>query len=372
MKQIMFRGAVVLASFSGSAALTAGEDTVTLSNGVVMPLLACGVYQYNDTQAKEAVVQSLTNGFSMIDTGAEYFNNQGVGEGVKEVLSSGARTREDIFIQAKVQGCMFPKTGILPSFIDHVGCKNDTLAALERQLTELGDLDYVDSSILHFPPLPVVAAGGCLKNGAMCPMIQHQWAAMVDFYKAGKTRSIGVSNYCKECYDQCLKDAGFEVMPQIHQVQYHLGAGPDSAGFVTHAKENNMTIQAYSTLASKPKFYIWEPRGLNPRILSGDAFNGRLGEIATKHNKSTIQVALKWIVQQGFVALTKSTNPKHLRSDVDLFDFELDDEDLDPVTGLNYEVPDWPAAGKDHGLHNTPAWACHPPLSHGDAVDVVV
>jgi diketogulonate reductase-like aldo/keto reductase len=353
----MLRGAVVFASLNG---VYGADDTVTLSNGVVMPLMACGVYQYNDTQAKEAVIQSLTNGFSMIDTGAEYFNNQGVGEGVKEVLSSGARKREDIFIQAKIQGCGFPKTGLhFPT------CQNDTYDALERQLTELGDLDYVDSSILHFPPLPVVAAGGCLQ--AMCPLIQAQWQAMVDFYKAGKTRSIGVSNYCKGCYDNCLKDHGFEVMPQIHQIQYHLGAGPDSMGYVTHAKENNMTIQAYSTLASKPKFYIWEPRGLNPRILSGDAFDGKLGEIATKHNKSTIQVALKWIVQQNFVALTKSTNPKHLQSDVDVFDFELDDEDLEV---LNYVVPDWPAAGKDHGLHNTPAWACHPPVSKSS--DMVV
>jgi diketogulonate reductase-like aldo/keto reductase len=349
-----FRGAVMLSGLS----VVNGGDTVTLSNGVVMPLLACGVYQYNDTQAKEAVVQSLTNGFSMIDTGAEYFNNQGVGEGVKQVLSSGARNREDIFIQAKIQGCMFPKTGIMPMIIDHVGCKEDTRLALERQLTELGDLDYVDSAILHFPPLPVVAAGGCLKS--MCPLIQNQWAAMQEFYKAGKARSIGVSNYCKGCYDGCLKDGGFEVLPQIHQIQYHLGAGTDSSGFVTHAKENNMTIQAYSTLASKPVFYVWEPRGLNTRILSGDAFDGELGNIAHKHNKSTIQVALKWIVQQGFVALTKSTNPKHLKSDVEIFDFELD---LDDLGTLNYEVPNWPAAGKDHGLHNTPAWACHPPVS---------
>lgn len=354
----MLRSAVVLASLSG----VSGEDTVTLSNGVVMPLLACGVYQYNDTQAKEAVIQSLTNGFSMIDTGAEYFNNQGVGEGVKEVISSGARKREDIFIQAKIQGCGFPNTDI------HLkGCQNDTYAALERQLTELGDLDYVDSAILHFPPLPVVAAGGCLQS--FCPLIQQQWQSMVDFYKAGKTRSIGVSNYCKGCYDGCLKDHGFEVMPQIHQIQYHLGAGVDSKGFVTHAKENNMTVQAYSTLGSKPKFYIWEPHGLNPQILSGDAFQGGLGEIATKHSKSTIQIALKWIVQQGFVALTKSTNPKHLQSDVDIFDFELDDEDLEV---LNYEVPNWPAAGKDHGLHNTPAWACHPPVSPNAVEELMV
>lgn len=344
----MLGNAVVFASLWGAF----GEgETVTLSNGVVMPVLACGVYQYNDTQAKEAVVQSLTNGFSMIDTGAEYFNNQGVGEGVQEVLSSGARKREDIFIQAKVQGCGFAD-------LDTETCEADTRRVLDRQLTELGGLDFVDSAILHFPPLPVVEKGGCLQS--MCPLIQDQWRAMVDFYKAGKTRAIGVSNYCKECYDLCLKDAGFEVLPHIHQVQYHLGAGPDRSGYVTHAKENNMTIQAYSTLASKPKFYLWEPRGLNPRILSGDAFHGRLGEIAQKHTKSTIQIALKWIVQQGFVALTKSTNPKHLQSDADLFDFELDDEDLD---ALNYEVPDWPMSGKDHGLHTWPCWACHKPIS---------
>jgi diketogulonate reductase-like aldo/keto reductase len=349
------RSSLVVAALSTSAV---AKNSVTLSNGVEMPLIACGVYQYNDTQAKEAVIQSLNNGFDMLDTGAEYFNNQGVGEGVKEVLSQGLRKREDIFIQAKVQGCMFPKTGIQPFIIDGQGCKRDTLAALERQLTELGDLDYVDSAILHFPPLPVVAAGGCLKP--MCPLIQNQWAAMVEFYKAGKTRAVGVSNYCKGCYDTCLKDAGFDVMPQIHQIQYHLGSGTDSQGFVTHARENGMAVQAYSTLGSKPEFYFWEPRGLNPQILSGDAFHGRLGEIATKHNVSTIQIALRWIVQQNFTALTKSTNPKHLQQDVEIFNFELDDEDLEV---LNYEVPPWPASGPDHGLHSMPAWACHPPVS---------
>jgi diketogulonate reductase-like aldo/keto reductase len=290
----------------------------------------------------------------MIDTGAEYFNNQGVGDGVKEVLSSGARTREDIFIQAKVQGCGFPKTNISDK-----DCEGDTRRVLDLQLKELVDLDYVDSAILHFPPFEVVKGGGCTQS--MCPQIQDQWKAMVNFYQSGKARAIGVSNYCQTCYDMCLKDAGFEVLPHIHQIQYHLGAGPDSDGYVTHAKENNMTVQAYSTLGSKPKYYAWEPRGLNPRILSGDAFDGRLGEIAQKHNKSTIQIALKWVVQPkkhgdpGMVALTKSTNPKHLQADVDLFDFELDDDDLE---ALNYKVPWWPAAGKDHGLHNWPCWAC--------------
>merc|ERR1711862_892952 len=118
------------------------------------------------------------------------------------------------------------------------------------------------------------------------PLITNQWAAMVEFYKAGKAKTIGVSNYCKGCYDGCLKDAGFDVLPHIHQIQYHLGSGTDSQGYVTHARENGMQVQAYSTLASKPRFYFWEPKGLNKRILSGDAFDGKLGEIAHKHNVS--------------------------------------------------------------------------------------
>jgi diketogulonate reductase-like aldo/keto reductase len=237
-------------------------------------------------------------------------------------------------------------------------CYADTLKLAEKQLTDYG-VDYVDSIVLHFPPLAVVAAGGC-PGQLLCPMIRNQWKAMVEFYKAGKARALGVSNYCKNCYHNCLVEGNFDVMPHIHQISYHLGMGKDSQGFVTHAKENNMTIQAYSTLANKPEWYFWEPKGMNPRILSGDAFDGALGFIAKRHNKTTAQVALKWVVQKGFTALTKSGNPKHLAQDSDIYDFGLNEGDLKT---LDQEVPDWPKSHADHGLHGMPAWACHPPVS---------
>jgi len=143
--------------------------------------------------------------------------------------------------------------------------------------------------------------------------------------------------------------------------------GPDKLGYVSYAKEHHMAIQAYSTLANKPEWYKWEPRGINPQILSGKAFGGKLGEIAKSHNVSTIQVALKWVVQQGFTALTKSSSPAHLRADTDLWGFNLTDADM---ATLNYEVPVWPKSGADHGLHGMPAWACHPPGSIPGAVVV--
>merc|ERR1712137_1407451 len=149
-------------------------------------------------------------------------------------------------------------------------------------------------------------------------------------------------------------------MGHIHQISYHLGMGKDSQGFVSHAKENNMTIQAYSTLANKPGYYFWESKGLNRRILTGEAFNGELAKIAQRHYRTSVQIALRWIVQKGFTALTKSMNPKHLYEDSQIYDFELSADDLKV---LDFEVPAWPASGADHGLHGMPAWACPPPLS---------
>merc|ERR1712113_20772 len=163
----------------------------------------------------------------------------------------------------------------------------------------------------------------------------------------------------KNCYE-CLSPSDFDILPQIHQVQYHLGMGADKEGYVTYAKEHQMAIQAYSTLANKPEWYVWEPRGMNPQIVSGKAFGGKLGQISKAHNVSNIQVALKWIVEQGFTALTKSSNPAHLRSDSDLWSFDLTLEDMEI---LSTEVPAWPMSGPDRGLHGIPAWACHPPGS---------
>jgi len=334
----------------GVAVAGAAKQTQTLSNGVEMPLLALGVYQYNDTQAENAVLTALENGFAMIDGGEQYHNNAGVGRALKTHFTTHNHTRDSVWIQAKIEGCSYQGVPL-----GH--CYQGTKNLMEKQLKDYG-VDYVDSMILHFPPLPVVAAGGC-PGELLCPMIVNQWRAVEEFYFEGKAKAVGVSNYCKNCYDNCLAGK-FEVLPHIHQISYHLGMGTDSMGYVSHAKEHGMAIQAYSTLANKPNFYPWEPRGLNPQILSGNAFGGKLGEIAKKHDKHSVQIALKWVVDKGFTALTKSSSAKHLAEDAALWDFDLDSEDL---RTLDYEVPMWPASGADHGLHGQPAWACHPPVS---------
>lgn len=331
----------------------------TLSNGLKMPLLALGVFQYNESQAEEAVKLALQNGFDMIDGGQAYANNKGVGRAINELVQGGLRRREDIWVQAKIDGCGFPKVGIRMG-----SCYEDTATILNQQLEDL-NVSYVDSAIIHFPPFPDMMTGGCVLG--ICKMVQNQWKAMVEFYKANKTRAVGISNYCKDCF-HCLEKGDFDVMPHIHQIQYHLGMGPDKLGYLTHASEHKMAVQAYSTLANKPEWYFWEPKGINPRILHGDAFNGKLGSIAKNHSASTIQVALKWIVARGITALTKSSNPKHLQQDADLWSFNLSTGfPGSDMAILDTEIKEFPPHlhNPDHGLHGNPSWACHPPVNYG-------
>merc|ERR1712048_87727 len=136
--------------------------------------------------------------------------------------------------------------------------------------------------------------------------IHNQWRAMVQFYKEGKAKAIGVSNYCKNCYDHCLLDADFDVLPHIHQISYHLGMGKDSQGFVSHAKKHNMTIQAYSTLANKPKYYFWEPTGLNRQILTGNAFGGKLGELRSSTTRRMFRLHCVGLCKKGLLLLPKA------------------------------------------------------------------
>jgi len=334
--------------------LAAGTTpTQKLSNGLEMPMLALGVFQYNVSQAHEAVTLALQNGFDMIDGGQAYANNKGVGQAINELISSGKRKRSDIWMQAKIDGCAFPGVGI------GLGrCYEDTKKVLDQQLVDL-NLDYVDSVIIHFPPFFDMMTGGCVLG--ICDMVRNQWKAMEEFYKANKTRAIGVSNYCKDCY-HCLEEGNFDVMPHIHQLMYHIGMGPDKLGYLTHAHQHKMAVQAYSVLANKPEWYFWEPKGINPQILHGAAFKGKLGEIAKQHNVSTIQVALKWVLKRGLTVLTKSSNPKHLQEDAALWNFDLTtadmkilDEEVSTVSGFT--------GNPDHGLHGNPSWACHPPVS---------
>jgi len=290
----------------------ARPPTVTLRNKVELPLLSEGVWQYNSSEAEASVLAALKAGFTAVDTALDYWNQDGVGRAIRKAIESHTMRREDIFVETKVPGCGNPLENTTRNPFD---CYASTKRNLAFDLEQL-NLTYVDLVILHFPPFPSFIVRSCGYLTGSCEMAKAQWKAMVEFYKAGKARAIGVSNYCPSCFE-CLRDS--EVFPMVNQVMYHVGMGADPAGIVSYGQKMGVVTQAYSSLGNNPF-----TQHADVRILKGNLTTG----IARSHNVSTVQLALKYIVSQGIPAVTKSSNPAHLRSDLDLWSWDLSQEEL--------------------------------------------
>jgi len=280
---------------------------VKLRNGVEMPLLATGVYQYNVSTAYSSISAWLKVGGRSIDTALDYWNQQGVSKAMKD---SGI-PRKEIFLQTKVPGCGNPGENTTRN---PFRCYTDTKKNLAKDLELLG-LDYVDSVIIHFPPFPSFITRSCGELTGSCEMVRQQWKAMEEFYKAGKAKAIGVSNYCPSCFE-CLKKT--EIFPFINQVMFHVGMGPKSGmdEIVKYHEAHGVTTQTYSSLGNTP----WGHHA-NPDILHGNVTSA----IAKAHNVSTVEVALKYIVDKGYASVTKSSNPAHLASNLGIFSWNMTD-----------------------------------------------
>ncbi|MEV4917359.1 aldo/keto reductase [Streptomyces tirandamycinicus] len=257
--------------------------SITLNNGVAMPQLGFGVWQVPDDEAAKAVGTALEAGYRSIDTAAVYENEKGTGQAV---AASGI-PREELFVTTKLwnsdQGY------------------DSTLRAFDASLTRLG-LDYVDLYLIHWP-LPA-------RN------------AYVDTYKAfetilaeGRARAIGVSNFLPEHLERLLGETS--AVPAVNQIELHPQLQQtESRAF--HAK-HGIATEAWSPLGSG--------RGLLevPTIVA----------IAQKHGKTPAQVVLRWQVQLGNVVIPKSVTPSRIRENIDVFGFELDDDDLAAFAALD-------------------------------------
>ncbi|CAE7589082.1 unnamed protein product [Symbiodinium sp. CCMP2592] len=306
--------------------------TVTLRNGVKMPILAAGTWQYNDSVAEQVVVDALNAGFSHIDTAYDYDNQVGVAKGLKK----SGKPRESIFVTTKVPGCGLQNSSAVSADV----CKIDTVNKILLDLQQL-DLEYLDMVLIHFPPCPGMDGSkkspgevtcykdksGCTHPQA-CDMVRAQWSVLTDCYKNKQIRAIGVSNYCSACF-QCL--TGSEVMPMVNQVQLHVGMGADPQGFRTFAEKHQMVLQAWSPLGSGGHG--------STEILSGNLTTS----IGKKYGKSPVQVALKWIASHNVSIATKSSNKEHLKANTEIFDFKLSDEDLASLDAADFAKEDTPS-----------------------------
>lgn len=257
-------------------------QTVTLNNGVEVPILGFGTYQITDPkEAEEAVLNAIQAGYRHIDTAQSYLNEEAVGRGIAK---SGV-PREELFITTKIWVENTSYEGVKSSF--------------QGSLDRLG-LDYVDLLLLHQPYNDVYGA----------------WRAMEELQEAGKIRAIGISNFG---VDRAIDLAEFnQVTPQVNQIE--INPFQQQTPNIAALKEEGIMPEAWAPFAE----------GKN------DIFHNEvLTEIGKKYNKSVAQVIVRWLVEQEIIVLAKSVNPERMAQNTDVFDFSLTAEDKEQISKLN-------------------------------------
>ncbi|MEK3736332.1 2,5-diketo-D-gluconic acid reductase [Paenibacillus odorifer] len=257
-------------------------QTVTLNNGVVMPILGFGVYQMNDaSECEQSVYEAIMAGYRLIDTAAAYQNEEAVGRAIKR---SGV-PREEIFITTKL-------------WIQDAGYER-TKKAFAKSLDRL-QVDYLDLYLIHQPFGDVYGS----------------WRAMEELYREGKIKAIGVSNFQMDRLIDLISHN--EITPAINQIETHpFQQQIESANYM---KEKNVQIESWGPFAE----------GRN------NLFNNEvLVSIAEKYQKSVAQVVLRWLTQRGVIAIPKSTHKERIIENFNIFDFELNQKDLETIATLD-------------------------------------
>ena len=259
----------------------------TLHNGVEMPGVGFGTWKAKDgADAYDSIIEALKAGYRHIDTAAMYRNEASVGKAVKEC----GLKREEIFVTSKVWN-------------KNRGYEK-TLAAFEKTLATM-ELDYLDLYLIHWPAIP-------LQFEDWDEINLGTWKAMIELYKAGKIKAIGVANFYPKHLESLMKT---EVPPMVNQIEYHPGYTQDEV--VKYCQENGIVVQG------------WSPLG-NGAVL-GSEF---LAEMAAKYNKSVAQICLRFAVQNGIVPLPKSVTPERIAANLDIYDFELSEEDMAAIAAM--------------------------------------
>ena len=260
-----------------------------LNNGVMMPNVGIGTFLLEPKDAENSVREALKLGYRMIDTANAYCNERAVGRGMR---SSGLK-REEIFLSTKLWASEY----------ENPNAVNETLERLGT--------NYIDLLFIH-------QATSNWRKG---------YDQLVKAYKEGKIRAIGISNFEKHI-NEVLDE--YDVKPQVIQVECHPFYPQDELRKIT--EKADIRIMSWYPLGGK---------GNTKELLDSEIVK----EIALKHNKSTAQVVLKWHNQMGFITIPGSKNVDHIKDNIDIFDFELDKEDMEEMAKLNigkrrYEADD--------------------------------
>ena len=275
------------------------DQTVKLSNGVVVPQLALGTWLIDDDKVADAVKAAIDIGYTHIDTAQAYGNERGVGEGVRK---SGI-ARDKVFVTTKVAA-------------EHKDYKS-AADGIDESLRKIG-LDYIDMMIIHSPqPWKEVNQS----DNRYIEGNREAWRALTDAYKAGKIRAIGVSNFLQEDIDNRWEAA--EIKPMVNQVLCHISNSPIS--LIEYCQSKGIVMEAYSPVAH------------------GEALkNESIAVMANKYGVSVPQLCIRYDIQLGMIVLPKTANPEHMKTNADV-EFEISSEDMEILKNIEHI--------KDYGDH---------------------
>lgn len=256
------------------------ENFKVLSNGVKMPSIGFGTYKSgNDEETAKIIKYALKIGYRQIDTASFYGNEVGIGNGIKE---SGIN-REDIFLVTKLWND------------DHGYDK--TIEAFNKSLERL-QVDYIDLYLVHWPN----------------KLNSETWKAFEYLYKTGKVKSIGVCNFKVAHLEELKKTA--QIMPMVNQIEIHPQSSKND--MLSYCEENNIQLVA------------WSP------IMRGKLFSNELMiGLAEKYKKTIAQIILRWHLQRGVIPIPKSSNEERIKENLNIFDFELSNDDIKTIDLLN-------------------------------------
>lgn len=274
-------------------------ENYPLSNGVNIPKIGLGTWLINNDVVTQAVKEAISIGYRHIDTAQAYGNEEGVGKGVK---ASGIN-RDEIFVTTKLAA--------------EIKSYKEAVASIDQSLKKL-DLDYIDLMLIHSPK----PWANFLESEPYFEGNREAWRALEEAYKAGKLRSIGVSNFEQADINNILTSC--TVKPMVNQILAHISNTPME--LIQYNKDNNILVEAYSPFGH------------------GELFkNEQVQDIAKKYNVSVSQLAIRYCLQLGLLPLPKTANPQHMKTNaaVDFVIAEADMLQLENVQQI-----------KDYGEHS--------------------
>ncbi|MBP2406053.1 putative oxidoreductase/MSMEI_2347 [Streptomyces netropsis] len=260
--------------------------SITLNNGVEMPQLGFGVWQVPDDEATAAVSEALAAGYRSIDTAAIYENEVGTGK----ALAASGIARDELFVTTK-----------LWNSASETWTRESVLREFDASLAKLG-LDYVDLYLIHWPR--------AVRDDYLTIL-----RTFAEIAESGRAKAVGVSNFQPAHLERVIAETS--VVPAVNQIELHPNF-PQAELRALHARHGIATE-------------AWSPLGQGKDLLADPV----IGRIAAKHGRTAAQIVLRWHLQLGNVAIPKSVTPSRIRENIDVFGFELDDEDLTAIAGLD-------------------------------------